>query len=409
MNVNGKECRKRGISILLTLIMVLTTMMPAWAYGAETAGVSAVEPSSQESAGEAQAVPDEQQPGDEEENAPAVTDESGSSTQNEESGSSASGSTDVEKVQYFAVISSDRAGTENKDDAPYIEAGDCETAGKLLCSGEKDKLEKQSDGVYKGTQDLNDGSSADCSDDNSYEVALKNYYGDGGSARDGYRLEGIDINGYMIKMSEIEADRDHHIRIAKGSISGYGGDADAYVNGENGKDIGLSFAGSGVFSSDLKVTFIFSDDAEKADNAVVRQDAVKAAAKAASKTGAAGAKAASSHENQVRVIVENTTYPKSEGALWDGTLVDTWVDLNEDSTMMSCIVAALDTVGAKQTGAESNYLSEINGLAAFDGGSMSGWMGTLNDWFTNEGFGAFTVAAGNAGDDTENSESAVPA
>ncbi|MEI3518214.1 MAG: hypothetical protein V8R14_01775 [Clostridia bacterium] len=330
MNVNGKECRKRGISILLTLIMVLTTMMPAWAYGAETAGVSAVEPSSQESAGEAQAVPDEQQPGDEEENAPAVTDESGSSTQNEESGSSASGSTDVEKVQYFAVISSDRAGTENKDDAPYIEAGIVKLQENCSVPVKKDKLEKQSDGVYKGTQDLNDGSSADCSDDNSYEVALKNYYGDGGSARDGYRLEGIDINGYMIKMSEIEADRDHHIRIAKGSISGYGGDADAYVNGENGKDIGLSFAGSdGVFSSDLKVTFIFSDDAEKADNAVVRQDAVKAAAKAASKTGAAGAKAASSHENQVRVIVENTTYPKSEGALWDGTLVDTWVDLNE--------------------------------------------------------------------------------
>ena len=401
MNVNGKECRKRGISILLTLIMVLTTMMPAWAYGAETAGVSAVEPASQESAGEAQVLPDEQQPGDEEENAPAVTDESGSSTQNEESGSSASGSTDVEKAQYFAVISSDRAGTENKDDAPYIEAGIVKLQENSSVPVKKDKLEKQSDGVYKGTQELNDGSSAGYSDGNSYEVALKNYYGDGGSARDGYRLEGIDINGYMIKMSEIEADRDHHIRIARGSISGYDGDADAYVNGENGKDIGLSFAGSGVFSRDLKVTFIFSDDAEKADNAAAQQDAVKAASKAASKAGAAGAKAASSHENQVRVIVENTTYPKSEGALWDGMLVDTWVDLNEDSTMMSCIVAALDTVGAKQTGAESNYLSEINGLGEFDGGSMSGWMGTLNDWFTNEGFGAFTVAAGklNAGDE----------
>ena len=28
---------------------------------------------------------------------------------------------------------------------------------------------------------------------------------------------------------------------------------------------------------------------------------------------------------------------------------------------------------------------------------MSGWMGTLNDWFTNYGFGDFTVAAGNFG------------
>ena len=401
MNVNGKESRKRGVSILLTLVMVLTTMMPAWAYGAETAGASAVESSSDEINEELPLGADEQQPAGESAADQAVTDESGSGTQDEESGSSASGSTDVEKTQYFAVISSDRAEAESKDDAPYIEAGIVKLQGNSSVPVKKDQLEKQSDGVYRGTQDLNDGSSAGYSDGNSYEVTLRNYYGDDGSARDGYRLEGIDINGYMIKMSEIEADKDHHVQIARGSISGYDGDADAYVNSENGKDIGLSFAGSGAFSSDLKVTFIFADDVEKDDNAAAQQDAVKAVAKAASKAGRAGTKAASSHANQVRVIVENTTYPKSKGALWDGTLVDTWIELNEDSTMMSCIVAALDTVGAKQTGAESNYLSEINGLGEFDGGSMSGWMGTLNDWFTNEGFGAFTVAAGklNAGDE----------
>lgn len=39
----------------------------------------------------------------------------------------------------------------------------------------------------------------------------------------------------------------------------------------------------------------------------------------------------------VRVIVENTTYTTDEGAAWDGTLVDTTVDLAEDSTMMTCI------------------------------------------------------------------------
>ncbi len=400
MNVNGKEARKRGVSILLTLIMVLTTMMPAWAYGNEAADASAVKQSSQEAAEEAQEVLDEQQSGDEEKNDTIAADESGSSTQTEESGSDVSGSTDAETVQYFAVISSDRAGTEKKDNAPYIEAGIVKLQESSAVSVKKDQLEKQSDGVYRGTQDLNDGSSAGYSDGNSYEVALKNYYGDDGSARDGYHLEGIDINGYMIKMSEIEADRDHHIQIARGSISGYDGDADAYVNSKSGKDIGLSFAGSGAFSSDLRVTFVFADDVEKADSTITQQDAVKAA-KAAAKAGTEGSKAVSSHENQVRVIVENTTYPKSKGALWDGTLVDTWIDLNEDSTMMSCVVAALNTVGAKQTGAENNYISEINGLGEFDGGSMSGWMGTLNDWFTNEGFGAFTVAAGklSAGDE----------
>ena len=97
---------------------------------------------------------------------------------------------------------------------------------------------------------------------------------------------------------------------------------------------------------------------------------------------------------QARVIVENTTYSKDDGAPWDGTLVDTWVKLTEDSTMMGCVAQALEAKGYSQTGAESNYISEINGLEEFDGGFMSGWMGTLNDWFTNEGFGAFTVANG---------------
>lgn len=99
-------------------------------------------------------------------------------------------------------------------------------------------------------------------------------------------------------------------------------------------------------------------------------------------------------EQKVRVIVQNNTYPVSEGAPWDGVLVNTWVAIDENSTMMSCVVAALDSKGYSQTGAESNYISEINGLGEFDGGQYSGWMGTLNDFFTNEGFAAFTVANG---------------
>lgn len=101
-----------------------------------------------------------------------------------------------------------------------------------------------------------------------------------------------------------------------------------------------------------------------------------------------------SSENQVRVIVENSTYTKSEGAPWDGVLVDKWVSINDDSTMMTSVVAALDAAGYTQKGAENNYIEEVNGLAAFDGGGMSGWMGTLNDWFCDEGFGGFTVANG---------------
>ena len=105
---------------------------------------------------------------------------------------------------------------------------------------------------------------------------------------------------------------------------------------------------------------------------------------------------------KVHVIVENTTFtsdmwPKNK-KYWDGTLVDTWVDLEHNSTMMTCIVAALDKFGYKQSGAESNYIATINGLSEKDGNAKSGWMGTLNDWFTNYGFGAFSVAEGDLSD-----------
>ncbi len=100
-----------------------------------------------------------------------------------------------------------------------------------------------------------------------------------------------------------------------------------------------------------------------------------------------------------RVIVENTTFPKAEGAVWEGTLADTWIELTGESTMMGCVVEALD--GHTVVGAESNYISSIDDLKERQGGSMSGWMGTLNDWFTNFGFGEFTVAKGtlHAGDE----------
>ena len=97
---------------------------------------------------------------------------------------------------------------------------------------------------------------------------------------------------------------------------------------------------------------------------------------------------------KVQVIVENTTYPAEDGAPWDGKLVDEWIDLNADSTMMNCIVAALDKKGFTQTGAENGYISSIEGLSQMDGGGESGWMGTLNDWFTNFGFKEFTVENG---------------
>ena len=101
---------------------------------------------------------------------------------------------------------------------------------------------------------------------------------------------------------------------------------------------------------------------------------------------------------KVQVIVENTTFTSDlwpDGKeYWDGELVNEWIDLNADSTMMNCIVAALEKNRFTQTGAENGYISSIEGLSQMDGGDYSGWMGTLNDWFTNFGFKEFTVENG---------------
>lgn len=98
--------------------------------------------------------------------------------------------------------------------------------------------------------------------------------------------------------------------------------------------------------------------------------------------------------DKVRVTVKNEVYSTADGAFWDGTLLDEWISIDDSSTMMSVLVSALEGKGYTQTGAESNYITEINGLKAGDAGNMSGWMGTINDWFADEGYDAFSVANG---------------
>ena len=123
-----------------------------------------------------------------------------------------------------------------------------------------------------------------------------------------------------------------------------------------------------------------------------------AAVETAYQSAVVAMKKAAADYGKVQVIVENTTFTSDlwpDGKeYWDGELVNQWIDLNADSTMMSCIVAALDKNGFTQTGAEDGYISSIKGLSQMDGGGESGWMGTLNDWFTNFGFKEFTVENG---------------
>ena len=140
--------------------------------------------------------------------------------------------------------------------------------------------------------------------------------------------------------------------------------------------------------------------------AQARKDAVTAMSKV-TKAGQTGP--SPDAVGTVHVIVENTTFPKDKWngkTFWEGTLVDTDVEITKNSTMMGCVVEALKTVNATQKGAATNYISSItdkngNELGEFDGSSQAGWMGTLNDWFNNEGFGNFTVANGALGDGDE--------
>lgn len=86
--------------------------------------------------------------------------------------------------------------------------------------------------------------------------------------------------------------------------------------------------------------------------------------------------------------------------------------LGENDTMMTVLLRALTEkkctwLGTGGNGDETydfdiSYLSTITdgdySLAEFTGGQQSGWMGTLNDWFTNEGFANFSVKNGKLAD-----------
>ncbi len=94
-----------------------------------------------------------------------------------------------------------------------------------------------------------------------------------------------------------------------------------------------------------------------------------------------------------RVIVENTTFSKENGAKWDGTLIDTKVDIDGKTTMMDAVEKAL--YGHDVKGINSGYISEIDGLGnSSEAGLYSGWTGTLNDWFVNSSFSDFTLEDG---------------
>ena len=152
-----------------------------------------------------------------------------------------------------------------------------------------------------------------------------------------------------------------------------------------------------------------SDQAYRDGKAAINAAATAAAVESAYQAAVKNMKAAANNYGTVYVTVQNTTFHEEDWGdkeYWKGTPVyKEPIKLTADSTMMSCVKEALEANGYSQTGAESGYISSITvdckPLAEFDGGPDSGWMGVINDWFTNEGFSKFTVANGTLADGDE--------
>ena len=106
------------------------------------------------------------------------------------------------------------------------------------------------------------------------------------------------------------------------------------------------------------------------------------------------AEEASTGENiTVKVAIENNTFLEDTGdgaPAFTGELISTTVQVPKDSTVFDAFEAAVDKEKIEYSGS-SSYISGINGLSEFDGGSASGWMVTVNDWFINVGVGSQTV------------------
>ena len=94
-------------------------------------------------------------------------------------------------------------------------------------------------------------------------------------------------------------------------------------------------------------------------------------------------------------IPEGENWPQPKGVILDQAKVPIY----QDDSMMDVIERACNSNDIEILfNSNKTYISSIDGLAEFHKGSGSGWMGTLNNWFTNRGFADFTVENGKFGD-----------
>ena len=110
---------------------------------------------------------------------------------------------------------------------------------------------------------------------------------------------------------------------------------------------------------------------------------------------------AEKNADAVHVVVKNGTFSTTNGAPWQGVLLDTTVPLNAEDSLESVIERAITENSYEFTVSQYGYISSINGLAEYAVNGSGGWMATLNNWFTADGTTAYTVANGGlqAGDE----------
>ena len=109
---------KKTFSILLMLMMVVTTLAPTWAFGAENAGDDNAASVQQEKTADGSAGT--QQSSD------AAKSQASQQTQKSSAAQSNAGQTQQiseAAAEYFAEITAEGIGTDETADAPYLEAG----------------------------------------------------------------------------------------------------------------------------------------------------------------------------------------------------------------------------------------------------------------------------------------------
>ena len=227
-------------------------------------------------------------------------------------------------------------------------------------------------------------------------------------------LKGISKAEYEAAVAESEKASDAEKAEAKAAIQATYDSYDLSKYDEAGKEALLKALNDGLTEVETATSSQEVTDARKKAAAAMAAVAVKG-------NGTGEQPSSPTYDSgktvgKVHVIVENTTcsvteendkstapaFNTAEAGLY-GSFINGWYDLGENDSMMTCVLKALETSGFSWegtggTGYGITYLSSITKgdktLAEFSGGRKSGWMGTLNDWFTNEGFDKFSVANG---------------